>query len=209
MERKAIFEFSALAILSITLILQFYISFSSTDAHFYTAVKLSTFFTIQTNLLLWLSFLSVSLFRYQNLGKFFSKPTVMTALLTYGTIVCIVYHILLIKVWNPQGLQWYVGELLHKINPLLILLYWVFFVPKSDLNYNSVLIWLAFPILYFIYVMLLGATGLLNFPYPFLNPNKVGLITVMIYGGSILSFFAFCSCTYIYFAKLLEKQKIR
>ena len=209
MERKSIFEFFALAVLSLTLMLQFYISFSTSGAPFYTAIKLSTFFTIHTNLLLWLSFLSLALFRYKKIGRFFSKPDVLTALLSYATIVCIIYHLLLIKVWNPQGLQWYVGELLHKFNPLLILLYWMFFVAKTELKYNYVLLWLVFPILYFIYVMILGATGLLNFPYPFLNPNKVGLISVIIYGISILSFFAFCSSFYIYLAKTLERQKLK
>jgi len=203
--------FLALGFLSgtIALLLQFYIAFTAPNAiWWFTAIKLTTFFTIDSNLLLWTFYGSLLFFKDKKIGYFFAGKGISTALLIYITVVCIVYHLLLQDVWNPQGLQWWVGELLHWAYPLIFLLYWLIFVSKSDLSFRQIPAWLLFPTGYFFYVMLLGFIGF-RYPYPFLDLAKMGIVKIFITGFVLLLAIAFIAVAYVLLAKAIASLKKR
>lgn len=203
--------FLALGFLSgtIALLLQFYIAFTAPNAiWWFTPIKLTTYFTLDSNLLLWFFYGSLLFFKDKKIGHFFAQKGVSTALLTYITFVCIVYHLLLQDVWNPQGLQWWVGELLHWVNPLIFLLYWLIFVPKHDLSFRQIPPWLLFPTGYFCYVMILGLIGF-KYPYPFLDLAKLGILKVFITGLVLLLAMTFIAAAYILLAKAIRSLQKR
>ena len=88
------------------------------------------------------------------------------------TVVGLVFAVLLRDVDLGALLPW-VNYVLHYIMPVAIVLDWLANPPASRLNSKSVVFATAFPLAYFMYVILRGAdTGW--YPYPFLNPAVVG-----------------------------------
>ena len=93
-----------------------------------------------------------------------------------------------------QGLRVLTGShliadiLLHKVSPILMGLWWVFFAPRAKLRYSAALWWIAYPLAYLIYVL---ARGQLDhkYPYPFMDVAKLGwLQTALNAGGIALAF---------------------
>jgi hypothetical protein len=108
-------------------------------------------------------------------GGFFSKPTVITAITLYITVVGATYNLILRSLWKPEGLQQIVDELLHVVVPLLFIFYWLFFAPKMSLRWKDVLPWLLYPLIYVILILFRG--GLSGYyPYPFIDVNLLGYI---------------------------------
>jgi hypothetical protein len=88
------------------------------------------------------------------------------------TIVGIVFAVLLRDVDLGALLPW-VNYALHYVMPVAIVLDWLLSPPDSTLKSRSVLLAMTFPSAYLIYVILRGAV-IAWYPYPFLNPAKVG-----------------------------------
>jgi len=95
--------------------------------------------------------------------------------------------------------------LLHDALPVLYLIFWFVFVEKSRLRWMDAFRWLAFPGVYFGYVLLRGAlTGW--YPYPFLDAGDLG------YGGMarstvmlVIAFLA-VALTFVAIAKWLNRR---
>jgi hypothetical protein len=188
----------------IALLLQFYIAFSAKEAGIHTVFKLSTFFTINSNFLLLICYMMLLI----GDAHFWKKTSTQTALLTYISFVCIVYHVMLQDTWNPQGLQFWVAELFHWVNPLIYLIFWLIFVDKEKLAYKQIASWLIFPTIYFIWVLLIGAYGL-GYPYPFLNVEKFGLFSVIMNGFVLLFVLTSIAALLILIGKNLPLQNVR
>lgn len=158
------------------LIAQFYLSISNTlVSPQETVIRFFSYFTILSNLIVAVC-CTINVLRP---GKFFSKPTTLTAVTVYIVIVGIIYNLILRFLWQPQGLQWVVDELLHTVIPLLFFIYWFVFVPKHELRWNSFWPWLIYPLVYTVYVFIRGAyTGF--YPYPFLDVTVLGFTKALI-----------------------------
>ncbi|SIO07756.1 Pr6Pr family membrane protein [Chitinophaga niabensis] len=154
------------------LIAQFYILINSEAAPLpELVIRFFSFFTILTNLLVAVCS-SVLLARPV-------KPATVTALTVYILIVGLVYNVVLRFLWQPQGLQWVVDELLHTIVPVLFFIYWFMFVAKNKLAWNSFWPWLIFPLVYILYTFIRGSfSGF--YPYPFLDVPAIGFNAALI-----------------------------
>ena len=96
-----------------------------------TIIRFFSFYTILTNILVAVFFTVLLLKLNSLLGRFFSQPHIATAIALYITIVGIVYNVILRFLWQPQGLQWIVDELLHTVIPLFFIFYWLIFARKG------------------------------------------------------------------------------
>ncbi|MCB0458572.1 MAG: Pr6Pr family membrane protein [Flavobacteriaceae bacterium] len=135
-----------------------------------TIIRFFSFFTILTNTLVALFFTN----KITNSIKMFGKSGALTSITTFILIVGLVYQIILRSTWSPTGLQMVVDELLHTIIPLYILVYWFLFAEAKNFNIKSILPWLAYPIIYSVYIMIRGKLSGF-YPYPFLNVTEIGL----------------------------------
>ena len=70
-----------------------------------TLFRFFGFFTVDTNIIVALCFTFIFLGTKYRLGRFFSKPSTITAITVYITIVGIVYNVILRSLWQPTGLQ--------------------------------------------------------------------------------------------------------
>ncbi len=155
-------------------------------------IRYFTFYTILTNLLVALCFTFLLFSPASKWGKFFARTNVSTALAVYIAVVGLTYNIVLRPLWNPQGLQKVVDELLHSVIPVLYIVYWFLFARKNQLQWRDILPWLIFPLLYLVVILVLGSfSG--YYPYPFVDVVKLGYQKVFINCGVvILAFLFFC-----------------
>jgi hypothetical protein len=192
-----------------SLVLQFSISIPAYQATGHTTVvavlQIFSFFTILTNLLAVISLTVLLLKPLSAWGRFFSKSSVLGAITVYIAVVGIIYALLLRQLWHPEGWFKLADELLHTVNPLLFIIYWLTFAPKSGLRWKQCLIWLWYPFIYFIYVLIRGAISG-EYPYPFMNVETFGYIQVTINSLVILLVFAVLGLLIIWAGKLLNKD---
>ncbi|RZM24350.1 MAG: hypothetical protein EOO88_23105, partial [Pedobacter sp.] len=159
------------------LIIQFYISTKMyVDAGRTTAgaiVEILSFYTIQTNLLIAVA-LSAILFKPASTwGRFFSQTSVLTSIAVYIMIVGLIYATILKGIWKLEGLFKLTDFLLHTLSPIMYVVFWMVFVPKTRIPWKVLVSWAVFPFIYLIYALIRGANSG-YYPYPFVNAAKFG-----------------------------------
>ncbi len=169
-----------------------------------------SYFTILSNLIVLTYFTSRSLSTDFIENSFWKRPETSTAVTVYISIVGIVYHLILSKIYHPQGLARIADHGLHTFTPIVTVLYWIVFVSTKKVNYTSIPYWLIYPVLYFVYTIIHGS--ITNFyPYPFLDVAKIGLVQSFLNCLVVLVLFAFLSLLFSFIANWRHKQinKIR
>ncbi len=143
-----------------------------------TIIRFFSFFTILTNTLVMLYFAN-KVFPKQRLLSFLDHKGSFTSTTVFILIVGLVYQFVLRSIWEPQGLQLIVDEMLHSIVPFYFLIYWAVYSEQSDFKYASTLRWLLYPVVYAIFVFIRGALSGF-YPYPFLNVSEIGYAQALI-----------------------------
>lgn len=171
-----------------------------------TVIRYFSFFTILTNIIVALCVTILLVKPNSKWGNFFSRPVTLTAITVYITIVGIVYNVILRFLWQPQGLQYVVDELLHTIIPILFILLWVLYVPKLELKYRNALPWLLYPFLYVIYTAVRGEiTG--YYPYPFIDVIQLGYSKVIMNSVGLVIAFSGLSLFLVAIGKFMSRNK--
>jgi len=153
-----------------------------------TVIRYFSFFTILTNLLVVVCCTILLLKQGTKAWRFFSAPSTLTALAVYITVVGMVYNIVLRFLWDPQGLQFVVDELLHSVIPVLFIIFWLISIKGVAISWKNIFPWMIYPLAYFIYILIFGAfSGF--YPYPFINVADLGYGKVLI--NSVLLLFGF------------------
>lgn len=161
-----------------------------------TTIRFFSFFTILTNSLVAIYF-TLIIFEIKN-GWFAitDKPGTLTAITVYITIVGLVYQILLRHVWQPEGLQLIVDELLHSFVPVAVIIYWYLYETKSSVAYRQIISWLIYPLIYLIYILIRGNfSGF--YPYPFINVLNLGITKVLVNSVLLMALFTGLSALFI------------
>ncbi|WP_107826297.1 Pr6Pr family membrane protein [Mucilaginibacter yixingensis] len=159
-------------------------------------IQIFSFFTIQTNLLVAVCLTGLSVLPKTSWGKFFYRPSVLTAIAVYISIVGLVYAVVLRNTWQPQGLFKTTDFLLHTISPLLYVVFWLVFVSAGSVKWQAMLRWAIFPLAYLVYALVRGAV-IGWYPYPFLDVAKLGYERVAVNSLVILVVFLIFSALFI------------
>ena len=132
----------------------------------FSAVNFCSYFTNIGNFLAAVVFLWVGISRYRTARM----ESARGAVTVYLCVVFLVYATLLSDI--PLGiLRPWINTVLHRVMPVAVLLDWLYWPPTMRLRQTW--IWLALPLLYLAYTLVRGAiVGW--YPYPFLDPEKVG-----------------------------------
>jgi hypothetical protein len=160
-------------------------------------MRFFTYYTILTNLLLALCFTFMLLRSRSKWYDFFTSPATLTATATYITVVGVTYNTILRFIWNPQGLQRVVDELLHLIIPVSFVVFWLTFVPKGGLKWKSILSWLIYPLVYLVIILIRGALSGW-YPYPFVDVNKLGYGKTLLNSGAITTVFIVIAILFVF-----------
>ncbi len=189
-----------------TLILQFYHTIANNKTGVGTATwQFFSYFTILTNTIVAISFTAVCLYPAGGKLKLLTSASSLTAVTVYIFMVAVVANTLLLGLVSLNGLPLVLDKFLHLINPILMLFFWIMFVSKNGLSYKHALIWLWYPLVYIIYLIILGEnTGF--YPYPFTNVTALGYSKALLNGAGIISVFAIVAVIFITIARLGNRK---
>jgi len=201
------FYLAALVIIGwFALVTQFYINMTSGITGIRELIiRYFSYFTIQTNILVAVCFTTLLLKPQTKWGRFFSSQQTLSAITVYIVIVGLIYNTILRFLWEPQGLQKIVDELLHSVIPLIVLGYWFIFMAKDRLQWRNVLPWLIYPFAYIVYILIRGSVSGF-YPYPFINTQQLGLNKVLFNSIGIAFVFTCMSLLLVAIAKSTKKD---
>jgi hypothetical protein len=151
-------------------------------------VKFFSFFTVLTNVLVVVALTCAVTDRHSAGHRFFRSPIVCAGITVSILLVGIAYNLLLRHLWHPEGWQRLADELLHDIMPLGFLVYWWLYVPKGMLRLKHILLWIAYPVVYFAYVLLRGDL-IGDYVYPFIDVGTLGFTAAFINALGVLAGF--------------------
>jgi hypothetical protein len=172
-----------------------------------TTARFFSFFTILTNTLIAVYF-TFMLSNNSPLKTFVQRPGTGTAITVYISVVGIVYQFVLRQIWEPQGLQMIVDELLHSVIPLYFMLFWYLYEDKTKLQWAQMPYWLIYPLLYLIFILIRGSfSGF--YPYPFVNVAELGMEKVMLNSLVLMVVFVGFSSFYIAIGSVIRKASIK
>lgn len=165
-----------------------------------------TYFTILTNLLVAVCCTAMWLSPASRWGRFFAGASTRTALAVYILVVGLIYNVVLRFLWQPQGLQRVVDELLHSVIPVLFVLHWFLFVAGERLPLKSLWPWLIYPLVYIVVVLIRGAfSGF--YPYPFIDVKQIGMQQALINAVGVAAIFILLSLLFIAISRYIHNKK--
>ena len=148
-------------------------------------INMLGYFTILTNTFAAIVLTTLSLFPNSRMGKVFITPKVFGCVVTSMLWVGIGFHVLLSDYWSPDGMEAVTNYLNHYIVPSALFLIWLVFPPKTQIPKWTPLIWEIYPVIYGIYIILLGEL-VDKYPYPFFDVNVIGYSKALLNGLVIL-----------------------
>lgn len=141
----------------------------------YYGWNLFSYFTVQSNLIAAAVFVlaAIAIVKKKPYGDWFRY--VRGGAVLYMLITGIVYATLLQN--NPDanpalGFDWN-NFVLHQLGPIFIIAWWLLWPSAKSISVREAWLWLVFPIAWIFYT-LIRASFTNWYPYPFLNPEKVG-----------------------------------
>lgn len=150
---------------------------------------LSTFkyFTILSNLFVVIYF---GLIYFLKMERFPFFNQMFGGVVVYITITFIVFAVAIQGTWHPIGLE-KIGTILnHYVVPILTIAFLIYYRDHYEFRKNDMFLWIIFPILYGIFVIIHGAITS-DYIYPFFEIDDIGF-------GHF--FLAFCSILVLFFA---------
>jgi hypothetical protein len=137
-------------------------------------VNFFSYFTNLSNIFAALVFLlgALALLRRRERPLPVANDLVRGAAAAAMAIVGIVYGILLRNEDLGTLLPW-VNVVVHYIMPVAVVADWLYAPPTSRISLRQMGYWLIYPLLFLIYTLVRGAI-VDWYPYPFLNPARVG-----------------------------------
>ncbi|UEG50173.1 Pr6Pr family membrane protein [Ferruginibacter lapsinanis] len=189
------------------LIAQFYINITSKIASTpELLIRYFSYFTILTNIIVAVCCTTLSLLPDSRWGLFFSKQKTFAAVTVYIFVVGLVYNVILRFLWNPQGLQRIVDELLHSVIPVMFLLYWLVLMLKDELHFKSIFPWLIYPFVYAVFVIFRGSVSGF-YPYPFIDVSQIGMTRALFNAVMLTVLFYFISALFVVIGRMENKKK--
>lgn len=143
----------------------------------WTLIGYLSYYTILTNLLLVLIYLS-DLTKARWLD-WFRAPATRTMMAGVIILVMVFYHVLLSGLWSPQGLSKVADVLLHYVTPVFFVLWWWIFDEHGGVRMRDIPKMLVPSLAYVIYTLLRGAM-IGTYPYTILEVGRLGYPQVLV-----------------------------
>jgi hypothetical protein len=140
--------------------------------HHFNVVNFFSYFTNLSNIFASVVFLIGASYLIQRREFTTTEDLIRGASAVAMAIVGIVYGVLLRGEDLGTLLPW-INIVVHYIMPVAVVIDWLYQPPQSKLSLWQIRYWLIYPLLFLVYTLIRG-TITRFYPYPFLNPSKVG-----------------------------------
>lgn len=158
-------------------------------------VRVFSFFTIQSNLLCGFIALTLALRPHRD-GPIWRA--VRLAALFGITVTGIVYSAVLADMHEPAGFApELVNTIVHYIVPIMVVLGWFVLGPRPRIDRRTVVLSLAFPVLWILYTLIRGAI-VHWYPYPFADVDALGYGRVALNGVLIVGLLGLVAGAFAY-----------
>jgi len=173
--------------------------------HRFDVVNFFGYFTNLSNLFASVVFIVGAVYLLQGREPTPTEDIIRGASVAAMAVVGIVFSVLL-SGDDLGGLLPWVNAVLHYIMPIVVVADWLYQPPGSTLSVRRLGYWLIYPLVYIVYTLIRGAiVGF--YPYPFLNPAKVGGYGgVFLYCLAIFALFLLVSWLLILLANRLRRN---
>lgn len=141
-------------------------------------LRFFSFFTILTNLLVALAAIGAALPPAHRWHAIAQRAGLRAAVTLHILVVALIFHLLLSDMVRPGFSGWLGNMLVHQIVPVGWLFCWCAFGPHGGIDRRAPLRWMAYPLLYAAWVLILGAMGGW-YPYPFMDVAALGYPLVL------------------------------
>ncbi|MET3583286.1 fumarate reductase subunit C [Mesorhizobium robiniae] len=131
------------------------------------------YFTILTNGLVAVVFGTIAL-----LGERFDHPRLVPGVAAVMALVGVIFALLLQGLRTLAGATAEANFLLHQLNPVLVVSFWLLFTRKGALSWRDPLLWALYPLAYLAYALARGAAEG-KYAYPFIDVSAHGWVGVM------------------------------
>lgn len=131
------------------------------------------YFTIWTNGLVAAVFAAVALY-----GERFDHPRLMAGLVASMALVGVIFAFLLQGLRTMNSATAEANFLLHQLNPMVIVVFWLLFTRKGMLSWRDPFLWALYPLGYLGYALIRGQAER-HYAYPFIDVSTNGWIQVM------------------------------
>jgi hypothetical protein len=159
------------------------------------------YFTVVTNLLTAVVLTGVAL------GRPSCQSPSLLGLMTLSILfVGAVYVILLRGLVELSGGALIANIITHYIVPSLTPLFWLLFAPKAALRWHDPLLWAIYPLVYFAYALIRGASDG-KYPYPFMDIPIVGWPSALITVAIILVAYLAVGLFFVWLGRLLDRSQ--
>ena len=167
---------AALSIFGLYVVISHLVALTGHEGH----TLLDAIAEVSRNFAVLLGLLSFILFGAIALGVFSAFPVhEVTAVTIAVSLMGFSYHFLYSDLSETHGLPIWQDELIHSGLTLFLLIWWVIFVPKADIQFVYLPIYLLLPLLYSIYAFGRGhVEGI--YAYEFMDPRIDGGVTVFL-----------------------------
>lgn len=163
------------------------------------------FFTIQSNLIVFVWYIISLYTHYTNRTSKYLKPVYKGAMTSYITLTFLVFLTILEPIYQPTGLHLISSVLLHYVVPFLVIVDWVLFEETKSYQYRFIFLWLTYPLGYMVYGLLI-ALIFEKYLYPFFNISQFGFLIIPFILVLTLVYFII-SYTYIVLNKRMHKRR--
>ena len=156
------------------------------------------FFTIITNLIAAVVFIGIAA------GQPFLRSQSLLGLMTLSILfVGVVYVLLLRGLVELSGGAATANVILHYVVPGSAMLFWLLFAPKDALKWRDPVFWAIYPLAYFAYALVRGASDG-KYPYPFMDIPKVGWASALTTVAIILAGYLLVGTVFVWLGRLMD-----
>jgi hypothetical protein len=134
------------------------------------------------------------------------RPSVVGCATTAILVVGIAYHLLLRKIWAPQGTQLLADILLHYVVPAGALAHWLVYRHNQRLAALAALAWCLYPLAYLVYALVRGEF-LGSYPYPFVDVAALGYEQVLLNAAGLMAAFLGVAFAVLGLARLVAPNR--
>ncbi len=159
------------------------------------------FFTVLTNVF------TAAVFTGIAFGQPSFRSQRLLGLMTLSILfVGVVYFLLLRGLVELSGGAATADLILHYIVPGLAPLFWLLFAPKGALKWRDPVLWAIYPLAYFAYALVRGASDG-KYPYPFMDIPKVGWPSALSTVAIILVIYLLIGTVFVWLGRLLDPTR--